>query len=230
MKLPIGTIINVLAIIIGGSLGLILNKNFPEKIKAIVFQAIGLFTIVIGLQMAIKTDNPLIMVFSLIIGGIIGEFLNLEKKIDNASESIKLKLKIKDNGFTQGIVTSFLLFCVGSMTIVGSISEGISGDRTLLLTKSILDGFSSIALASSFGIGVIFSAFPVLVFQGGLTLLAGLFQNFINAQIITQLTAVGGVLILGIGINLLGIKKINVINLLPSLVIVVLITAISMLI
>ena len=230
MKLPIGTIINVLAIIIGGSLGLILNKNFPEKIKASVFQAIGLFTIVIGLQMAIKTDNPLIMVFSLIIGGIIGEFLNLEKKIDNASESIKLKLKIKDNGFTQGIVTSFLLFCVGSMTIVGSISEGISGDRTLLLTKSILDGFSSIALASSFGIGVIFSAFPVLVFQGGLTLLAGLFQNFINAQIITQLTAVGGVLILGIGINLLGIKKINVINLLPSLIIVVLITAVSMLI
>ena len=230
MKLPIGTIINVLAIIIGGSLGLILNKNFPEKIKAIVFQAIGLFTIVIGLQMAIKTDNPLIMVFSLIIGGIIGEFLNLEKKIDNASESIKLKLKIKDNGFTQGIVTSFLLFCVGSMTIVGSISEGISGDRTLLLTKSILDGFSSIALASSFGIGVIFSAFPVLVFQGGLTLLAGLFQNFINAQIITQLTAVGGVLILGIAINLLGIKKINVINILHSFVIVVLITAISMLI
>ena len=230
MKLPIGTIINVLAIIAGGSIGLILNKNFPEKIKAIVFQAIGLFTIVIGLQMAIKTDNPLIMVFSLIIGGIIGEFLNLEKKIDNASESIKLKLKIKDHGFTQGIVTSFLLFCVGSMTIVGSISEGISGDRTLLLTKSILDGFSSIALASSFGIGVIFSAFPVLVFQGGLTLLAGLFQNFINAQIITQLTAVGGVLILGIGINLLGIKKINVINLLPSLVIVVLITTISMLI
>ena len=230
MKLPIGTIINVLAIIAGGSIGLILNKHFPEKIKAIVFQAIGLFTIVIGLQMAIKTDNPLIMVFSLIIGGIIGEFLNLEKKIDNVSESIKLKLKIKDNGFTQGIVTSFLLFCVGSMTIVGSISEGISGDRTLLLTKSILDGFSSIALASSFGIGVIFSAFPVLVFQGGLTLLAGLFQNFIKAQIITQLTAVGGVLILGIGINLLGIKKINVINLLPSLIIVVLITTISMLI
>ena len=230
MNLPIGTIVNVLAIVAGGSLGLILNKNFPEKIKAIVFQAIGLFTIVIGLQMAIKTDNPLIMVFSLIIGGMIGESLNLEKKIDNISESIKLKLKIADNGFTQGIVTSFLLFCVGSMTIVGSINEGISGDRTLLLTKSILDGFSSIALASSFGIGVIFSAFPVLIFQGGLTLLASLFQNFINPQIIGQLTAVGGVLILGIGINLLGIKKINVINLLPSLVIVILITAVSMLI
>lgn len=222
--MPIGTFINVIAVIIGSVIGLLLGNKFPEKIKIIAFQAIGLFSLVIGMQMALRTENPLTLIFALLIGAIIGEFINLEKLFNNAGDFLKHKIKSKNTNFTEGVVTAFLIFCIGSMTIVGSINEGVNGDKTLLLTKSILDGFTSIALASTFGIGVLFSVIPMLILQGGLTVFAGLFQPFFTPILINQLTAVGGILILGIALNILEIKKIKVVNMLPSLLIIVLLT------
>jgi uncharacterized membrane protein YqgA involved in biofilm formation len=174
---------------------------------------------ILGISMALESENFILLIFSILIGGIIGEIMNLENCLESLSGWLKSRFKIKDHGFTEGLITAFLIFCVGSMTIVGSINEGINGDRELLLTKSVLDGFTSIALSSTFGIGVAMSVIPMFVFQGGLTVFAGIFEGFFSDFIITQLVATGGVLILGIGINLLDIKKIKVANMLPALAI-----------
>jgi hypothetical protein len=221
MTIPIGTFVNILTVILGGSIGLLIKNSLPEKYKTIIFQGIGLFTIALGLSMAIPFPNPLIIIFAILIGGLLGVLLNLEKKLDNLSTNIKNKLNLKDSKFNEGLITAFLIYCIGSMTILGAINEGVSGDNSLLITKSVLDGFTSIALASTFGIGVIFSTVPMLIFQGGLTILASLFGNFFTESLIQYLTSTGGILILGIGINLLDIKKISVLNLLPSLIVVV---------
>ncbi len=223
MAFPIGTLINIVAVVIGSTIGLLFRNTLKEKYKQIVFQAIGLFTIVLGISMAVEMKNPLIVIFAIIIGGLIGELINLDIFFDSFAEQIKNKLHLKEQKFTEGLITAFLLFCIGSMTILGSIQEGIDGDNSLLITKSVLDGFSSIALASTFGIGVLFSIVPMLIFQGGLTILASLVGEFVPVDLISYLSAIGGILILGIGINLLEIKKIKVINLLPSLIIVIVI-------
>lgn len=221
MNIPVGTFINIFSVILGGSLGILIKNSLPEKYKKIIFQGIGLFTILLGISMAIPFPNPLIIIFSVLIGGLIGVLLNLEERLDNLSSSLKKKLNLKDSKFNEGLITAFLIYCIGSMTILGAINEGISGDNSLLITKSVLDGFTSIALASTFGVGVIFSVIPMLIFQGGLTLLASFFGNFFTESLIQYLTSTGGILILGIGINLLELKKISVLNLLPSLIVVV---------
>ena len=224
--MPIGTFTNVIAVIIGSLIGILLHKKFPEKIKAIVFQAIGLGTIIIGVQMALKIENLLVLIFSLLIGGIIGQAIDLEKHFEKLGNFLKTKIKSNNENFVEGLITAFLIFCIGSMTIIGAIDEGIRNDHSLLFTKSILDGFTSIALASTYGIGVLLSVIPMLIYQGGITLLAMRFQNFFSEILINQLTAVGGVLILGIGINLLEIKKIKITNLLPALIVVIVLTVI----
>ena len=221
MNIPVGTFINIFSVILGGSLGILIKNSLPEKYKKIIFQGIGLFTILLGISMAIPFPNPLIIIFSVLIGRFNRCFANLEERLDNLSSSLKKKLNLKDSKFNEGLITAFLIYCIGSMTILGAINEGISGDNSLLITKSVLDGFTSIALASTFGIGVIFSIIPMLIFQGGLTLLASFFGNFFTESLIQYLTSTGGILILGIGINLLELKKISVLNLLPSLIVVV---------
>lgn len=225
--MPIGTFINIIAVIIGSTVGLVLGSKFPERIKIIAFQSLGLISLLIGMQMALKVENPLKLIFSILIGAIIGEFINLEKIFDNVGELLKQKIKSKNTKFTEGLVTAFIIFCIGSMTFVGSINEGVSGDRSLLLTKSILDGFTSIALASTFGVGVIFSVIPMLFLQGGLTIFASIFAPFFTPTLINQLTATGGILILGIGLSLLELKKIKVINMLPALLVIIILTLIS---
>lgn len=217
----LGTIINVGAVIVGSVIGLLVHTKLPKRIVTIVFQGIGLFTIFLGIKMALKTDNLLIMVFSLVIGSIIGEFLNIEKGINNLSEYLKRKIKIGSDKFSEGLITAFLLFCLGSMTILGAIEEGLGNRPNLLLTKSLMDGFSSIALSASLGIGVIFSVIPLLIYQGGLTLFAGYAQNFFTQVMINELTAVGGILLIGLGINILEIFKLRISNMLPSLIIVI---------
>ncbi len=221
--LPIATFINTAAVLAGSAVGLILQNRYPQRVKRIFFQAMGLVTLVIGMKMAFEVENILVLVFSLIIGGFCGELLMLEERIDRSLDGLKRKISA-DSGFSEGLITGFLIFCIGSMTIVGAIDEGLRGDRTLLLTKSVMDGFTSVALASTYGIGVLFSAVPLLLFQGSITLLAATSRNLFTSVMIAQLTAVGGTLIIGIGINLLEIKKIRVINILPALVIVVLLT------
>lgn len=222
--MPIGTIVNTFAVIFGSLVGLLLHKNLPVKLKDIVFQGIGLATLVIGMQMALKVENLLILIFGILIGGLVGEAIDLEKYLEKFSLFLKAKIKSKNEHFTQGLITAFLIFCVGSMTFIGTLNEGLRGDHSLLFTKSLLDGFTSIALASTYGVGVLFSAIPLFLFQTSLTVLAVQFQSFFTPLVVGQLTATGGVLILGIGLNLLEIKRIKVINLLPALVVVVVLT------
>lgn len=218
----IGTLVNAAAVIVGGSIGLILKKNMPQRITTIYFQAVGLFTLAIGITMVIKMEDILIVVGSLAIGSLIGEWINLEKKTEIFSEYLKIKLRIGNEKFSEGLITAFLLFCIGSMTIVGAIDEGVRGSHELLFTKSLMDFFSAILLASAFGIGVLFSSVPLLIFQGFITLVAMWASSFFTPSIIQGITSTGGIMLIGLGINILEIKKIRVMNMLPSLLVVVL--------
>lgn len=217
----IGTLVNTAAVIVGGSVGLILRKNLPERYTSIYFQAIGLFTLAIGISMVWELNHILIVVGSLAIGALCGEFFRLEQRTDKLSELLRTKLKLGNERFTEGLVTSFLLFCVGSMTIVGAIQEGTGKSSDLLMTKSLMDFFSAILLASALGIGVLFAALPLLLFQGSITLLAMYASQFFTPDIIQGLTNTGGILLLGLAINILEIKRLRIMNMLPSLILVV---------
>jgi hypothetical protein len=218
----LGTIVNVITVVIGGSIGLLLNKKLPDRFVKIFFQAIGLFTLFLGFSMALKSTHVLHMIMALITGALIGETLKLEVFMESIGDGLKARLKIGNEKFTEGMLTSFLLFCVGPLTIVGAIDEGIGNSSEPLLIKSLMDGVSSIALASGLGVGVVFSAIPLFLFQGGITLLAMLFGSFFPEMYAVELGAVGGILLIGLGINILEIKKIKVMNLLPALVMIVL--------
>ena len=228
-NLPIGTLINVGAIILGSLLGLFLKQFFTEGMETIIFQALGLGTILIGLKMAFKLPDGymLVCIFSLVLGGIVGELIHLDSIIMSLSDTLKSFSGSSDSGFSEGLITAFLLFCIGSMTIVGAIEEGLNQKRELLVVKSTLDGFSSIALAATLGIGVLFSVVPLLIFQGGLTLSAKKLKPVFDQTTIDVLSSVGGILILGISINLLGIGDINLENLLPALVLCIILSKIK---
>lgn len=226
-SMPIGTIVNVISVIIGSVIGILLKQFFDAGIQQIVFQAVGLGTILIGLRMMWKLPDGylLIFIFSLIFGGIIGQLCHIDLFLVDLSEDLKRLVNNSDSTFTEGLITAFLLFCIGSMTIVGAMEEGISQKRELLYIKSMLDGFTSVALASTYGIGVAFSVIPMFIFQGGLTIMAGSLKKVFTEKVIDSLSAVGGVLIIGISINLLQLGKINLENLLPSLVIVIILAS-----
>ncbi|MGB8658454.1 MAG: DUF554 domain-containing protein [Candidatus Zixiibacteriota bacterium] len=216
-----GTLVNTATVLLGSSLGLLIGVRFPERIKTVVMHALGLSTLLIGFKMAFKTDNVLLVIGSLALGGIIGELIKLEEGLEGLGEFIKVKVKSQSGNFVLGFVTSSLVFCIGPMTIIGSIQDGVSGDASVLYVKSLLDGFASMAFASSLGIGVIFSSVTVLVFQGGLTLLGEKLSFLLRPAVMNELVATGGLIMVGIGIYLLGIKRIKVANFLPSLVIAV---------
>jgi uncharacterized membrane protein YqgA involved in biofilm formation len=216
-----GTLVNTATVIIGSSIGLLIGARFSERINTIVMHALGLSTLLIGFQMAFKTENILLVIGSLALGGIIGELIKLEEALEALGEFIKRKVKSKSGNFVLGFVTSSLVFCIGPLTIVGSIQDGVSGDASVLYAKSLLDGFASIVFASSLGVGVIFSSLTVLIFQGGLTMLGTKLSFLLRPEILNELIATGGLIIVGIGILLLGIKKIKVGNFLPALVVVV---------
>jgi len=218
----IGTLVNTAAVIIGGTIGLMLKKNMPERVTTIYFQAVGLFTLAIGISMVVKMEHILIVVGSLAVGSLIGEWINIEAGVERMSEYFKKRFRIGSEKFSEGLITAFLLFCIGSMTILGTIQEGTGGSSDLLFTKSLMDFFSALLLASAFGFGVIFSAIPLLLFQGALTLLAMYAGSFFTPIIIQGLTNVGGILLIGLGINILEIKKLRIMNMLPALVIVIL--------
>ncbi len=226
----IGTIVNVAAIISGGILGLFFRGKFPQRIKKIVMQGISLAVILIGIQMAFVAESSteiLVVIFSLIIGGIIGELLEIEKKLDKIGEFLKKKMGNNDNNdyFVQGFVQTSLIYCVGAMAILGAIQDGLNNDPSILFTKSLLDGTTAIAFSATFGIGVMFSAIPVLFYQGGITILAAWAQQFLQEPVVNEMTATGGLLILAIGFNILGISKIKVGNLLPSIFVAIFIAS-----
>jgi len=214
-----GTFVNAGAVVLGSFIGLIIHTRLPDRIAKIVFQGIGLFTLFLGITMATKTGNYLIMIFSIVLGSISGELIGIETYMNWLSEFIKKKAGSTNDNFSQGFVTSFLLFCMGSMTILGAVEEGLGGKPTLLLAKSVLDGFSSIALSASFGVSVLFSAIPLLVYQGAVTLFAGSLHHLLVPKLINEVTAVGGLLLMGLGINILKIRELSILNMLPSLVI-----------
>lgn len=220
-----GTIVNVIAVVAGSLLGVFLKGRFPEKVKEIIMQGLGLASCLIGIQMALESKNILIVIFSLVIGGICGELIGIEKKLNGAGAYIQRKLAREDDLFIQGFVQASLVFCIGAMAIMGSIQDGINNDPTILYNKSIMDGFASIAFAASTGVGVLFSAIPVLLYQGGITLLASIVARFLSEAMILEMTATGGLLIFAIGLNLLKIGKIKVGNLLPSLLFAILFSA-----
>jgi uncharacterized membrane protein YqgA involved in biofilm formation len=222
--LPIGSIVNACAIIGGSLIGCFLQSRFPERIRTIVFQGLGLCVLLIGVQMALKVENILIVIFAVLLGGITGEWLRLDTLLDRLGNRFKRLVRSRNATFTDGLVTTSLLFCIGAMAIVGSLEEGIHGDATIIYTKSILDGFAAIAFAATYGTGVIFSFIPVFLYQGSITMGASFFQQYFSDLMIAQITGCGGLLIVGIAINLLELTEIRLANLLPSLVYVVLLT------
>ena len=221
MVLPAGAAINAGAVVVGGCIGMLLGSRLPNKMRLIVFQALGLCTLAIGIQMTFKTTNPLYMVGSILLGAILGEALRLEEAITNGGDKLKRALRSGNARFTDGFVTASLLFCIGSMAVLGSLQEGIGGDRTIVLTKTTLDFFAAIALGAAYGSGVIFASLPILVYQGGLTLFAEAVSPWMSDLMRAELEATGGIMVLGIGVNLLEIKKIPLSNLLPALAVVV---------
>jgi len=218
-----GTLINAAAIIVGSIIGLILNAKLPKRFIQIIFQGIGLFTLFIGVFMAFKTSNLFYMVISIVVGGIIGEWINIESYLTQFGDKVKQKFKSKNANFSEGFITAFLLYCMGSITILGAIEEGLGNQPNLLLAKSVLDGVSSIALSAALGYGVIFSVIPLLIYQGGLTLMAAQFGDYFAENIINELTSVGGLLLIGLGISILEIKQLRILNMIPSLAVIILI-------
>lgn len=222
----LGTFVNIGAVLVGSTVGLLFHRRLPEKIVTIVFQAIGLFTLFLGFTMATKTANYLILIFSLVAGSMIGQWLTLDRALDRFSQQLKGRLGLQNDKFSEGLVAAFLLFCMGSMTILGAFEEGMGNPPNLLYAKSILDGFASIALAAGLGVGVAFSTIPLLLYQGGLTLFAGWLGEFFRDVVLNEMTAVGGLMLIGLGINILEIKSLKVINMLPGLVVAVLLACI----
>jgi uncharacterized membrane protein YqgA involved in biofilm formation len=241
-----GTIINIVAVILGGVIGLFLGNRLPDRFRSTITAGLGLFTATIGISLAIKTQQPLIVLGSLLVGGILGEWWRIEDRLRNLGSWFETKFQTlirqpsngdssseeddtastKSSRFIRGFMTASLVYCIGPVTILGSIQDGLSGDYNLLAIKSVMDGFASIAFASSLGVGVIFSSIVILIYQGGLTLLAAQVQSIVNEQMMTEMTAVGGVLLLGIAISsLLEIKPIRVGNFLPALFIAPIIVA-----
>ena len=217
----LGVIVNVITVFIGSLIGLLLKKGIPERISKAVMIGLGACTIYIGISGSLCGENVLILIASIVLGVIAGTLLNIDGAINNLAQ--KVEFKFKSNGtnasIAEGIITATLLFCVGSMTVTGSIQAGITGDNSILITKATLDLVSSMILASSLGIGVLLSSVAVFVIQGGLVLLSGLIAPVMSQGAINEMTCAGSLLIIMIGTNLLGITKIKVADFLPAIII-----------
>lgn len=225
-----GTILNVITVLVGGALGLLFGARIPERMRHTIVAGLGLFTLAIGARLSFESSNTILVLLSLLAGGVMGELMNIEDRLEAMGAWLQERFAAKAKGgkalFVRGFLTASLLFCIGPMAILGSIQDGLSGDYELLAIKSILDGFGGMVFASSLGVGVLFSAVVVLIYQGGLSLLAQQANSLLSADMITEMTAVGGILLLGIAVSsLLEIKKIRVGNFLPALVIAPLLVA-----
>ncbi len=221
-----GTFINIAAVLFGGGLGLFFGARLPERVRQTVMAALGLFTLAFGARLFFDGEQPLIAAGSLLLGGALGEALRIEDGLTAVGSRLEGRVggasqaASEGSRFVRGFVTASVLFCVGPMTILGSIQDGLTGDYELLAIKSMLDGFAALALASTLGVGVLFSILVVFVYQGGLSLLAAQAQMLLTDSMILEMTAVGGLIIMALGVSsLLQIKPIRTGNLLPALVI-----------
>ncbi len=220
----IATFINAAAVVVGSLIGLLLNKRIGERIKTVLYAGIGVITLVIGMSMALEMQRVLYLALAIVIGGILGTWWGVENAILGLGEALRNRFQRSSSGseFAYGFLSASVLFCVGALAIIGSFRAGVDGDYQLLLTKSVMDGFMSILLAASMGIGVAFSALVILVYQGGLTLLAGWISPAVSELMLSEITAVGGALIIMIGINLLDLKHIKTADFIPAILVVIL--------
>lgn len=213
----LGTIVNVVAIILGSIIGTLLNKGIKDSYKNTIMNGIGISVIVIGISGGIDSNNTILVILSVVLGSLMGELINIQTKLDNLGDGLQNRLGQGDSTFSQGFVTATLIFCIGAMAIVGALESGLSGNHDTLFAKSIIDGTTAIILASTLGIGVAFAAIPVFLYQGSITLLASYVKDIFSEQLVTEMSAVGGILIIAIGINILGLKKIKVGNMIPAI-------------
>ncbi len=219
-----GTIINVATILLGGFFGLLLGNRLPEKVRYTVMMALGLFTFAYGIRLFMQTGNALVVLISMLIGVLFGEWWRIEDALSHLGVFLERKFNrnkgIESAKFIRGFLTASLLFSIGPMAILGSIQDGLTGDYNTLVIKAIMDGFAAIAFASSLGIGVLFSSLVILVYQGGLSLLATQLQFIMSEQVLAEFSAIGGIMLMGIAVSsLLEVKKIRVANFLPGFII-----------
>lgn len=215
----LGVIVNVITVIIGSSIGLLFKKGIPEKVSSAAMTGLGVCTLYIGISGSLCGENVLILIASVVLGVIVGTLLDIDGAVNRLAQKVEAKFR-KENSkvsIAEGIITATLLFCVGSMTVTGSVQAGINGDNSVLITKAMLDLVSSMMLASTLGIGVLLSAVAVLVIQGGLVLLAELISPLLSTGAINEMTCAGSILIIMIGTNLMGITKIKVADFLPAI-------------
>lgn len=213
----LGTVVNSITIILGSIFGFIIKRGIKDEYKKTIMDGVGLAVIVIGLMGAIKTENTILAIISIVLGSLFGEILGIERKLNSLGDTMEERFGKGDSNFSKGFVTASLVYCVGAMAIVGSLESGLLGDHTTLLAKSILDGISSIIFSSTLGIGVAFSAVAVFIYQGLITLLATYIKDLLTPEVILEMSAVGGILIMAIGINIVELKRIRVGNMLPAI-------------
>lgn len=213
----LGTIVNTIAIIIGGTVGVFLRKGIPEGYKVTIMQGLGLSVSIVGLTGALETENILLMVLSIVIGTIIGEMARIEDRLENLGKWLENKVGNKEGGIVKGFVTASLIYCVGAMAIMGALESGLTGSHQILFAKSLIDGITAIIFASTLGIGVAFSGIVVFIYQGLIIITAAFMKPFLVESVITEMSAVGGLLIIGISFNIMEIKKIRVGNMLPAI-------------
>lgn len=215
----LGTLVNTCTVITGALIGMLLKKGIPKRISDTVFYALALVTIYIGISGSLSGENTLIAVIVMVLGALIGEAVDIDKRVNNIGKKLENKFD-KDNQsstFAQGFTSASLLFCVGAMTIVGCLQAGIKGDNTILFTKSAMDFVSSMIFASTMGIGVLFSAIFVLVYQGLITLLAGVISPLLTDTVIAEMSCVGFIIIIGLGLNMLNVTKLKIMNFVPAI-------------
>ncbi len=214
----VGTALNVTTVVVGGLVGTLLGSRLPEKVQDTVMNGLGLVTTVVGIQMAVQTRNILIVLGGILIGGLLGEGFHIQEGLEKLGASLQRLFKTAArSSFSEGFVTASLVFCIGPMAVLGSIQDGLSGDFKLLAVKSMLDGFAAVAFSATLGWGVIFSAVTVFVFQGCVTLMASVLDRMLSPDMIAEMSATGGLLIMAIGLKLLAVKDVRVANYLPAL-------------
>jgi hypothetical protein len=220
-----GTILNIIAVLVGGGLGTAFGARLPRRLRETILWGLGLFTIAIGLQMTFDSQNALVTLGSVLVGGLLGEWWRIDERLNGLGAWLEARFARSESAegaarFIKGFVSASLVFCVGPLTILGSIQDGLRGDYQLLAVKSVLDGFAALAFSASLGSGVLFSVIVILIYQGGLSLLAAQAERWLTTPMINEMTAAGGLLIMGIGVGaLLELKPIRVANYLPALVI-----------
>jgi uncharacterized protein len=220
-----GTLLNAVAIILGGLLGTFLGAQLPEKLKQTVFLALGIFSLAFGLQMFLKTENPIVPLVSLLMGVMVGEWIKIDERVSSLERKLEARFlhlipedAAKDGRFMKGFISASMLYCVGPMSILGAIQNGLTGEYSTLAVKSVLDGFASLAFSSILGLGVVFSSIPVFIYQGTISLFAIQVQSYLSPSMINEFTAVGGIILAAIAISgFLEIKHIRTANFLPAL-------------